>query len=240
MLSHKKIKQIQSLQRKKFRQKYNLFFVEGIKSTKEIVKSDFEIDTIYSIEPIEGLETSLISAQEMKKISALTHPSIVFCVAKIPENKRIQYSQNSLLLDDIQDPGNLGTIIRTADWFGVSQIVASQNTVDVFNPKVVQASMGSFTRVSFIYADLEDFIVQFKGKVYTADMGGDSIYKKTFESPFALLLGNEGNGVSSQLLKETEVISIPHFSPHQETESLNVGIANAIILSEIASRESGK
>ncbi len=232
MLSQKNIKLIKSLQRKKFRQKYNLFVVEGNKSLQEIVKSKFEIQQIYSIDSLEGIETELISPQELKKISSLQNPQDVLAVVQIPETKTPEYQINTLLLEDLQDPGNLGTIIRTADWFGIKQIIASPNSVDVYNPKVIQASMGSFTRVHIIYQEIAEFMTQFQGSLYSADMHGVSIYTMKKKYPFALVMGNEGNGLSQEIINQTEVVSIPNFSPKNRAESLNVSIATSVLISE--------
>ena len=231
MLSHNKIKIIQSLSQKKFRQKYNLFVVEGNKILQEIVKSEYVIEEIFATTPQEKLSTTLISEQEYKKITFQKNPQGILALIKIPVEKKPIFNQNTIILDGIQDPGNLGTIIRSADWFGIKQIICSENTVDLFNPKVIQATMGSFTRVSVFYTPISEFITQFEGGIYAADMNGTSVYETQILKPFALIMGNEGNGISENILQQSQIISIPNYS--HVTESLNVSIANAILLAEI-------
>ncbi len=236
MLSQKKIQLIQSLQRKKYRQKYNMFVVEGNKSIKEIVDSNYEIEEIYSTEPIDYYSYTPISENELKKISSLKNPSGALAVVKIPPISAPLLNVNTLVLDNIQDPGNLGTMIRTADWFGISQIVASPHTVEVYNPKVIQATMGSFSRISVFYEDLSHFLDHFEGNTYLADMNGENLYSEKIRFPFALVMGNEGNGISPVLKSHGKVISIPKNNPNSITESLNVSIATAIILSNFTQK----
>ncbi len=226
------------MDQKKFRQKYNLFLVEGNKTIREIPHSPFRILDIYSINPglltAENTEVTQISERDLKKISFLQHPkdSIAVCEIKAPEfltNVPVQ-----LILDGIQDPGNLGTIIRLADWFGIKQIVCSPDTVDVYNPKVIQASMGSFLRVNVAYENIDTYLLQSDSAVLGTDMEGENLFTYQFPEKFNLVLGNEGNGIQpevEQLL--TEKISIPRFGESQATESLNVSMAAGIILGQI-------
>ena len=226
------------MDQKKFRQKYNLFLVEGNKTIREIPLSPFKILDIYSINPglltVENTEVTEISERDLKKISFLQHPkdSIAVCEIKAPElltNVPVQ-----LILDGIQDPGNLGTIIRLADWFGIKQIVCSRETVDVYNPKVIQASMGSFLRVNVAYENIETYLSQPESAVLGTDMEGENLFTYHFPEKFNLVLGNEGNGMRPEVEKLlTEKISIPRFGESQSTESLNVSMAAGIILGQI-------
>ena len=160
MLTVHKIKILQSLDQKKFRQKYNLFLVEGNKMIKEIPNSGFQIKEIFSVDAFsvqsESSFVTEISPNELKKISFLQHPKDSVAVCELREEKLLKNVPIQLILDGIQDPGNLGTIIRLADWFGISQIICSEDTVDFYNPKVIQASMGSFVRVNIVYENLEE------------------------------------------------------------------------------------
>lgn len=242
MLTAHTIKILQSLDKKKFRQKYNLFLVEGNKTIRELFNSKFKIKEIFSTDPQKldhsDVPVTHVSENELKKISFLMNPkdSVAVCwlneeLAKI-EDKKIQ-----LVLDGIQDPGNLGTIIRLADWFGIEQIICSEDTVDFYNPKVVQATMGSFTRVNVVYTDLTEYLSNTKNINIGTDMVGENIY--TFERPeqLNLILGNEGNGIrpeTEKLLHKN--ITIPRFGKSQSTESLNVSMAAGIILGQLFSK----
>lgn len=244
MLTSHKIKIIQSLDKKKFRQKYNLFLVESNKIIKELANSRVKILEIYSTKPEElkslfkNVDIFEINERELRRISFLQNPkdSIAVCLletAKIDDSKDRQ-----IILDGVQDPGNLGTIIRLADWFGIEQIVCSQDTVDLHNPKVLMSTMGSFTRVNVCYVELEDYLKTYQHPIIGTDMQGESIYKKKFPSKFSLVLGNEGNGMRpnvEQLL--TDVVTIPRFGKQQSTESLNVSMATGIILGQIFSQQ---
>ena len=152
---------------------------------------------------------------------------------KIPEAKLLKYSGLIVVLDDVNDPGNLGTIIRLCDWFGVAQLVCSLNTVDCYNSKVVQASMGSLTRVSINYVDIENYLAQTKLPKFGTLMDGENVYKSQLPSNAILVMGNEANGISKNVLNLLDsFISIPRFGEIQQTESLNVATATAILLSE--------
>ena len=177
-----------------------------------------------------------IDKKTLKKISFLQNPKDSIAVCELPEIS-LKNKDFNIVLDGIQDPGNLGTIIRLADWFGIEQVVCSEDTVDCFNPKVIQATMGSFTRVNIVYTDLTDFLSTSQNTNVGADMRGENIYTADFPTKINLVMGNEGNG----LRKTTEQrlhrkMSIPRFGRLQSTESLNVSIATSIILGEIFSR----
>ena len=242
MLTAHKIKIIQSLDKKKFRQKYNLFLVEGNKTISELTNSNYKIQEIFSVnDNVETIDRNLvtpISEAELKKISFLQHPKDAVALVELPENEEEIESDINLVLDGIQDPGNFGTIIRLADWFGISRIICSDDTVDLYNPKVIQATMGSFTRVNIVYKNINEFLKDSNHENIGTDMIGESIYQYHFPTKMNLILGNEGNGIrpeTEDLLSQK--ITIPRFGKSQSTESLNVSMATGIILGEIFSRD---
>lgn len=242
MLTAHKIKILQSLDQKKFRQKYNLFLVEGNKTIKEIPSSGYRIKEIFSVNSDSlSVESSLItkiSPSELKKISFLQHPKDSVAVCELKEERVVENNLAQLVLDGIQDPGNLGTIIRLADWFGIPQIICSEDTVDLYNPKVIQASMGSFLRVNLVYQNLENFLHESDAAIIGTDMDGVSFYDYPFPTQFNLVLGNEGNGIRPEIEKLlTDKITIPRFGKSQATESLNVSMAAGIILGQIFSKK---
>ena len=242
MLTAHKIKILQSLDKKKFRQKYNLFLVEGNKTIKEIPTSHYLINEIYSINPSElslgNLTATEISPAELKKISFLQHPKDSVAVCELREEFVETENGVQLILDGIQDPGNLGTIIRLADWFGISQIICSEDTVDFYNPKVIQASMGSFIRVNIVYQALEKYLTENQKPVIGTDMDGTSFYDYKFPEKFNLVLGNEGNGIRPEIENLlTDKITIPRFGKSKATESLNVAMSAGIILGQIFNKK---
>lgn len=242
-LSRNEIKFIKSLQDKKTRELEQCFVVEGVKLVNELLEhTKFTISQIYCLPDYTGelpsdLPITTISQSELERISGLINPNKVLAVVHMPEERHEQQEQTGdknliLFLDDVRDPGNLGTIIRTADWFGVTVIYASNTTVDLYNPKVIQASMGAVYRIQFAHCNLPQKLDDLKKSGYQligADMSGTSLYSFQFASKTALVMGSESHGISSeiqQLLNER--ITIPRFG---KTESLNVGIATGIILS---------
>lgn len=237
MLSKNQIKLITSLHQKKQRLTNQLFFAEGIKVIQELVESNFELVHLYTtlndFEEVSKEKKVIIQDNDLKKISALATPNSCLAVFKIPAEKKIIESGLILALDAIRDPGNLGTILRLCDWFGISQVICSKETVDIYNPKVVQATMGSIARVNVNYVDLESYISQTKLPVFGTFMDGNNIYKSTLPQEGIIIMGNEANGISPEienLIKNR--LSIPRFGTLQKTESLNVATATAIILSE--------
>ena len=229
------------MDKKKFRQKYNLFLVEGNKIIKELRKSSFKVKEIFSVNPSEldflGVMVHQITERELQKISLLQHPKDSVAVCELQENKSIE-APVQLVLDNIQDPGNLGTIIRLADWFGIEQIICSPNSVDVYNPKVIQATMGSFTRVNVVYQEIEQILEEADRPVFGTDMVGKNLYSIDFPERFYLILGNEGNGIRPIIKKlVSDNITIPRFGKLQSTESLNVSMAAGIILGQIFSQK---
>jgi TrmH family RNA methyltransferase len=236
-ISKNQLKLITSLSQKKYRQKHHLFIAEGIKVVNELLNSSFEVEILFCsndfITTISADKITRISEVELKKISTLKSPNKVLGIFKIPEEKLLENSGLIIALDAINDPGNLGTIIRLCDWFGISQLICSKDTVDCYNQKVVQASMGSLTRISIHYTDLEDYLSATNLPTFIADMDGENVYKTVLPKEGILILGNEANGVSKEVKKQIQhKISIPRFGKTQETESLNVATAAAILLSE--------
>ena len=237
MVSKNQIKLITGLHQKKQRSANQLFFAEGVKVIQELLQSNFELEHLYTtlndFETVHSSRRTLINEQELKKISALATPNSCLAVFKIPAENKIIDSGLIIALDDIRDPGNLGTILRLCDWFGIKQIICSKETVDIYNPKVVQATMGSIARVNVNYIDLKTFITQTKLPVFGTFMDGDNIYKSNLPQSGIIIMGNEANGISAEIEKiVTRRISIPRFGELQKTESLNVATATAIILSE--------
>lgn len=240
MLSNNEVKLINSLVKKKFRQKYNKFIVEGVKIIEELQETKIKVHKIYTTELVfdkYNSITELITESELKRISQLVHPNKALALCEIPKEKEILAGGFIIALDNIRDPGNLGTIIRLADWFGISQIVCSDQTVDLYNPKVIQSSMASFLRVKVSYTDLTKFLKSYPHPVLGTFMAGESIYKANFPENGLMLFGNEANGISDDLLTFIDrKISIPRYGSLQQTESLNVAMAMGIILGERISR----
>lgn len=241
MLTNHTIKVIQSLDKKKFRQKYNLFLVEGNKIIEELKNSTFKVKGIFSINPLEldfsTVPIHQITENDLRKISHLQHPKNSVAICELKESQSID-TPVQLVLDSIQDPGNLGTIIRLADWFGIEQIICNPETVDVYNPKVIQATMGSFTRVNFLYQEIEEVLRNTDRPVFGTDMVGKNLYTMDFPGKFYLVLGNEGHGIRPEIKKLiSQNITIPRFGRLQSTESLNVSMATGIILGQIFSKK---
>ena len=235
MLSKSQIKLITSLKQKKYRQQHGFFVVEGVKTIKELLQSNLELQKLYATESfnIDTKDEVIISDSDLKRISFLTTPNKALAIFKIPEPKPIDSSGLIIALDAIRDPGNLGTIIRLCDWFGVKELVCSKETVDCFNPKVIQATMGSLIRVNISYVDLVTFLKASEIPVFGAFMEGENVYNKTLPKKGVLIMGNEANGISKEVEAIiAEKISIPRFGDLQATESLNVATATAILLSE--------
>ncbi|NNC70657.1 MAG: RNA methyltransferase [Flavobacteriaceae bacterium] len=237
MLSKNQVKLITSLHQKKYRNQHGLFIVEGPKALDEFLNSKFKCQFLFCTDDFLKSKfvenTIIISDNELKKISALKNPNKAIGVFKIPDQEPFKSEGLILTLDEVSDPGNLGTIIRLCDWFGVEQIICSSNTVDCYNPKVVQASMGSLTRVSLIYTDLRDYLTKTDMPIYGALMQGENIYEVKLPSKAILVMGNEANGISKDIIELIrQKITIPSFGKFQQIESLNVATATAILLNE--------
>ena len=236
-ISKNQLKIITSLSQKKYRQKHQLFIAEGIKVVNELLNSSYKINTLFAVDDFKTSSNEdkiiRISEQDLQKISNLKSPNKVLGLFKIPEEKAVQSKGLIVALDAINDPGNLGTIIRLCDWFGITELICSKDTVDCYNPKVVQASMGSLTRLSIRYLDLEAYLKSTVIPTFIADMDGENVYQSNLPKEAVLIMGNEANGVSDAIKKLVNTkISIPRFGDVQETESLNVATATAILLSE--------
>lgn len=236
MVVKSRLKLINSLQQKKYRTQHGLFVVEGVKLVSELMHSDFEVENIYAtaLDDLPKHEKLVqVSNAELSRMSGLKNSNTVLGVFHIPKASTINFKDWVVALDDVRDPGNLGTIIRLCDWFNIPQLVCSLNTVDCYNPKVLQASMGSIARVNIVYADLHEVLVAGKLPIYGTFMGGEKVYTQKFPDTGVLLMGNEGKGISAQLEAiTTNKISIPQFGK-QTTESLNVATATGIFLNEI-------
>ncbi|MDX1902602.1 MAG: RNA methyltransferase [Thermonemataceae bacterium] len=228
------------MQYKKYRKEENLFLVEGVKSVLELIKSDFTIKKIFYTEIFEkkytiptSISSEMVSIEDLKGISFLENNQEVLAVVEQKSNKELVDYSNELLiaLDNLQDPGNLGTIIRVADWYGIKKVICSRETVDFYNPKVIAASMGSFMRVEVFYADLNFFLKNAfeKGEdIYGTLLNGDNIYKTPLRKKGIVVMGNEAKGISEELLPYiTQKITIPRVGG---AESLNVGIATAVVI----------
>lgn len=237
MVSKNQIKTITGLQQKKYRKQHKLFFAEGIKVVQELLNSNFELHQLFTTgEIFNGIPKDkiiLITEAELKKISTLATPNACLALFVIPEEKPVPENGLIVALDAIRDPGNLGTIIRLCDWFGIGHLVCSENCVDVYNPKVVQATMGSITRVNVVYTDLPYYIGKTSLPVFGTFMDGATIYSETLPENGIIVMGNEANGISPEIeALVTNKIAIPRFGNLQLTESLNVATAAAITLSE--------
>ena len=236
MISKGQIKLITSLQQKKYRNKEGLFIAEGVKVIGELLNQGLELHSHFhtNAQP-DDTSKQEISEVLLQKISCLKTANTSLATFKIPTPTPLLSKGLTLVVDAVRDPGNLGTIIRLCDWFGVTQLVCSQDTVDCYNPKVVQATMGSIARVAIHYLDIRQYLQQTKLPVYTAIMDGQNVYNATLASDAILIMGNEANGVSQEIKAlSTHQIAIPQFGALHATESLNVATATAILLSEFA------
>ncbi len=236
MLSKNQIKLIKSLSQKKFREQHGLFTVEGIKGITEFLNSSYQLHHIYTTEAVFNCsqdDCTIVSDTDLKRISNLKSPNTAVAVFKVAEQQSIGTSGLIVALDAVRDPGNLGTIIRLCDWFGIKDLVCSKTTVDCYNSKVVQATMGSLTRVNIHYTNLEDFIKTSKLTSFGTFLDGKNIYSTGLPPEGIIVLGNEANGISDSLADYLdERITIPQFGDLKTTESLNVATATAITLSE--------
>ncbi len=243
MITKAKIKFIKSLQIKKYRTQEQCFVVEGAKSISELIHSDFKVTEVFGTRQYieankpfltsESISCEEVTIRDLEAMGSFKTNDTALALAQMraivpPVLKRSEYA---LVLDDIRDPGNLGTIIRTADWYGISKIIASPDSTDFYNPKVIAASMGSFTRVHLYYTDLVEFVQAYKGEIYGAFLDGENLHTVGFGKAGLIVMGNESNGISDRLSKSiTKRITIPRIG---KAESLNVSIATAIILDNI-------
>jgi TrmH family RNA methyltransferase len=246
MLSKARIKFIKSLQLKKYRKQEQCFVVEGEKSVLELFKSDFMINQLLvSSEFLRKNNAVLMGFKgdmqevrptELTEAGEYSTNDAALAVVHIKPNmeQKLGKSEFALMLDDIRDPGNLGTIMRIADWYGINKIVASEETADVYNSKVIQSSMGSFTRVNIFYTDLSQYLTENTAPVFGAFLDGDNVHEMNFGPGGFIIIGNEANGISGAVEKFiTKKITIPRFG---HAESLNAAIATAVICDNIRRR----
>ena len=243
MLSKAKIKFIKSLQIKKYRKQEQRFVVEGAKSVRELLSSDFDVQTVIgtsefltSVNPHSRVEIFEVTVKELQGLGEFQTNDSAIAVAKVKPNDPFSVDGNefALVLDDIRDPGNLGTIIRTADWFGLRKIVASNETADFYNQKVINATMGSFTRIKMFYADLASYLEQAKVPVFGTYLNGTELIRTDFGAGGLIVIGNESKGIGQDLEKFiTHKVTIPRVG---EAESLNAAIAAGILCYAVSLR----
>ena len=241
MITKETVKQVRQLHQKKFRTAEQLFIIEGIKMLEEALRFNSQcIQAIYVSEKLElpfvvpNEKLIVVTDKVLRQLSTLKNPQGIVAVCR-QFSAEVNPKTFSIALDRIQDPGNMGTILRLAAWFGVKQIIASPDSVDQFNPKVVQASMGAIFNVSVIYTDLKEFLSQCDVPVYGALLSGENVYTQKLKPEGVILMGNEGNGISDALLPFiTSPLHIPKFG---EGESLNVAMATGVFLSEFCRGE---
>ena len=241
MITRAEILDIKSLATKQGREELGAFIAEGEKLVGEIRNSSLRIRRILQTKPIFA-EGEIISAKEMERISQLKTANSVLAVVEPPHHTlaEVQSSKNLVLaLDRVQNPGNLGTIIRLADWFGISDIVCSEDTADCFNPKVVQATMGAILRVRVHYTNLAQWLdKQSNTKIYGTFLEGENIYSASLDKSGVIVMGNEGQGISAEVAETvTNKLLIPPYPADRcGSESLNVAVATAVICSEFRRR----
>ena len=238
MVTKNQIKLIKGLSLKKNRIKHQLFVVEGVKIVEELLNSDYEIVSLFATRDWIARNTFdtviQVSNAELSRISNQKSPNEVLLLVKIKNHQIIDDDGITLVLDDINDPGNLGTIIRMCDWFGVKQIICSKNTVDNYNPKVVQSAMGSVFRINVIYTDLTEYLSNVEKPIYGAYMSGKNVRDINFSKDLHLVMGNEANGISKEVSQYISGnVAIKNIG--NSAESLNVAVATSILLHEICS-----
>lgn len=244
MLSKSKIKQITKLHSKKERLSSGMFIAEGVKIVDELIETYSNgIVEIYATSEwcnnfnhSKKFNLNIISEEELKKISTQNNPNNVLVIAKQLKSNKIEFENNKpiIVIDEIKDPGNLGTIIRTMDWFGLKNLVCSDNSVDIYNPKVIQSSMGSFLRINLKYCEIESFIIEQKNKknctVYGTFMEGENVNKIKFDNNSIIIFGNESRGISNEIEQIVDKkISISKHSNSKYPESLNLSVSFGII-----------
>jgi TrmH family RNA methyltransferase len=241
MLSKAKSKFIKSLQVKKYRKQEQCFLAEGAKTVQELLDSDFEVITLLGTptflstirQQLPDCEIIEVGERDLQGLAEFQTNNAALAVVRMKPNEAVQVASDEwgLVLDDIKDPGNLGTIIRTADWYGITKIIASAETADFYNGKVISATMGSFTRVEIFYTSLSEYLSTYEGKTYGAYLRGEDVHKKKFGKGGLLVIGSESHGISPDLEKYiTDKITIPAYG---KAESLNAAIATGIICDNI-------
>ncbi len=241
-MTRDEIQQIRSLGDKRVREETGLFVAEGEKLVRELMASDFRAQRVYYTEGDFGPDTERVSPKEMERISYLKTPTNVLSLVEIPRRRFDPVALKgrlTLALDGVQNPGNMGTIIRLADWFGIRDVLCSADCADCWSPKVVQATMGAITRVAVNYGDLKAMIEAVGGPVYGTFLEGEPIYDATLTHGGVIVLGSEGRGISPETERlVTRKLFIPPFPPENTgSESLNVAVAAAIVCAEFRRRE---
>jgi TrmH family RNA methyltransferase len=242
MISKATGKFIKSLQVKKYRKEEQSFIVEGAKSVAELLRSDFEVKWLAATDDFLQLHANVLSnrhiewteasAKELGQLGTFQTNDGALAVASMKPNQPLTVqNEYALILDDIRDPGNLGTIIRTADWYGIDKIIASEETADFYNPKVISATMGSFCRVQLYYGNLVEYLNTTHLPVYGTFLNGKNIYTVDFEKAGLIAMGNEANGISTEV---GQLVTVPITIPKRGgAESLNASIATAIVLDNV-------
>ena len=243
MITKNTVKQVASLRQQKFRNELGLFVVEGRKMTEELLHSDFETEALYATEafltnnPSDFAQAESVSETQMQQMSGQDTPPGILAVVKIPQGSQLSYNSRFILaLDGIANPGNMGTIIRTAEWFGIRDIVCSMDSVEIWNPKVVQATMGSLFRMNILRTDLPAFLEEKKkqGKaIYGALLDGQNLFEMNGKNDGIIVIGSESHGIREMVLPYiTHPVTIPRIGD-SATESLNAAIAAAVIMAEM-------
>jgi TrmH family RNA methyltransferase len=249
MLSKNQIKNITALHQKKFRREENLFIAEGEKIVNDLLHSEWKIKSLFGTQAFfqdiskgivipKEVEINLVTEDELKKISSLTTPQKVLAVVSVPDNEyTVDFERGlKLVLDNISDPGNLGTLIRIAAWFGIDEVICSDNSVECFNPKVVQSSMGALFHINISYSPLTELFqknISIKSlPVYGTMLEGENIYQEKLLNDAFIIVGNESTGISKELFPFiTQKIKIPSFGKRL-IDSLNVAVATGIVCAE--------
>lgn len=237
MLSKKEQKYIKSLKVKKYRTREKRFLVEGAKNVQELLKSDFKIELLVGTSDfqeeydsiLEGIRFEPIKQDLLAQLGTFQTNDTALAVVEMKENSLFNFNKKDSLfvLDGVGDPGNLGTIIRTLDWFGFTELICSLNCAEFYHPKVISSTMGSFTRVNVHHLDLEQFLPEIDIPIYGADMDGVNVFENSIQGPVVIVMGSESHGISQSIQSHiTEHITIPQFG---SAESLNVGVATGII-----------
>lgn len=240
MISKASIKLIRGLQDKKQRQKYDQFIVEGEKSITELLKSKFSVIALYALpewirdnkQAIKGVKCEEISPEELQQISSHQAPQKVLALVKIPPPAAARNKEDFILaLDSIQDPGNLGTIIRIADWYGIRQVICNKGCTDPYSPKCINSTMGSFTRVQIVFGEIVKVAQDLSLPLISATLDGKNIHSPGNPGKGIIVIGNEGHGIHESIIRASEYkITIPRFGG---AESLNAAISTAIILDNL-------
>ncbi len=252
MLGKNRLRELQQLHQKKFREEQKMFLAEGAKIVPELLQSEFPVKEVFALDfwltnnhaliQMAGCKATEITQQELEKLSQLQSPQEVIALCETPQQKLndLKSGQLALLLDSIRDPGNMGTLLRLADWFGLDAVYATNDCVEWTNPKVIQATMGSFIRIQPIYVDAEVLLSPLKGKfpVYAADLDGENLYTSTYTAEGILIISNEAHGLNPILENYLSgKIHIPAFPRNgKQPESLNAAMAGAIVLGEFSRR----